>query len=318
MYFYTDAMKIHRGVENLPNFKNAVLTVGTYDGVHLGHKFILNRIQQLAEAIGGESILLTFLPHPRLVLFPHNPLFLISTLEEKLELLAKIGIDHVVIMPFTKDFASIDAEEYISKILVKNFHPSYIVVGYDHRFGRDRRGDMQLLHQYADHFHYNIEEIPAQTIDDISVSSTKVRQAVMDGNILDANTLLAHPYTIKGVVVHGDKLGRTIGFPTANIAVSKHKLIPALGVYACKVEIDGEKYMGALSISYRPTVTESLDLRIEVYILNFERDIYDKVINLTLYERIRDDKKFENLDLMVEAIHEDVAKVRSIMSNKLS
>ncbi len=311
-------MKIHRGVEELPEFKNAVLTIGTYDGVHLGHKFILNRIQHLAEEIGGESILLTFLPHPRLVLYPHNPLFLISTLEEKLELLAKIGIDHVVIMPFTKQFASIDAEEYISKILVENFHPSYIVVGYDHRYGRDRRGDMQLLQQYAEHYHYKVEEIPAQTIDDISVSSTKVRQAVMQGNINEANTLLAHPYTIKGNVVHGDKLGRTIGFPTANIAVSKHKLIPALGVYACIVEVAGGMYMGALSISYRPTVTESRDLRIEVYILDFEGDIYGEEVNLILYDQIREDKKFGSLELMISAIHEDVAQVRYIMTNKLS
>jgi riboflavin kinase/FMN adenylyltransferase len=310
-------MKIHRGIESLPKFKNAVLTVGTYDGVHLGHKFILNRLQYLAEEINGVSILLTFLPHPRLVLYPHIPLFLISTLEEKLELLAKIGIDHVVIMPFTAEFASIDAEEYISKILVENFHPSYIVVGYDHRYGKDRRGDMHLLQHYAEQFHYKVEEIPAQTIDDISVSSTKVRQAVMDGNIIDANALLAHPYNIKGLVVHGDKLGRTIGFPTANIAVSKHKLVPALGVYACIVEVDDEKYMGALSISYRPTVTDSRDLRIEVYILDFESDIYDKEINLTLYYRIREDKKFEHIDSMVAAIHEDVAIVRKLISSQI-
>jgi len=311
-------MKIHRGVENLPYINNPVLTIGTYDGVHLGHKMILNRIQDIADSIDGESVMLTFVPHPRLVLYPHNPLFLISTLEEKLSLLSRLGLDHVVIMPFTKEFSSITAEDYIEKVLVENFHPSYIVVGYDHRFGRERKGDMQMLQQYSEKYHYKVEEIPAQTIDDISVSSTKVRQAVMEGNIKEANILLAHPYSISGTVVHGDKLGRTIGFPTANISVSKHKLIPALGVYACIVEIRERKYMGALSISYRPTVTASRDLRIEVYILDFDGDIYDQEINLILYEKIREDKKFDSLAIMTAAIDDDVMKVRQILTSMLS
>lgn len=311
-------MKIHRGVENLPYINNPVLTIGTYDGVHLGHKMILNRIQDIADSIDGESVMLTFVPHPRLVLYPHNPLFLISTLEEKLSLLSRLGLDHVVIMPFTKEFSSITAEDYIEKVLVENFHPSYIVVGYDHRFGRERKGDMQMLQQYSEKYHYKVEEIPAQTIDDISVSSTKVRQAVMEGNIKEANILLAHPYSISGTVVHGDKLGRTIGFPTANISVSKHKLIPALGVYACIVEIKEIQYMGALSISYRPTVTASRDLRIEVYILDFDGDIYGEEINLILYEKIREDKKFDSLDIMTAAIDDDVMKVRQILTSMLS
>lgn len=311
-------MKIHRGVENLPYINNPVLTIGTYDGVHLGHKMILNRIQDIADSIDGESVMLTFVPHPRLVLYPHNPLFLISTLEEKLSLLSRLGLDHVVIMPFTKEFSSITAEDYIEKVLVDNIHPSYIVVGYDHRFGRERKGDMQMLQQYSEKYHYKVEEIPAQTIDDISVSSTKVRQAVMEGNIKEANILLAHPYSISGTVVHGDKLGRTIGFPTANISVSKHKLIPALGVYACIVEIRERKYMGALSISYRPTVTASRDLRIEVYILDFDGDIYDQEINLILYEKIREDKKFDSLAIMTAAIDDDVMKVRQILTSMLS
>lgn len=311
-------MKIHRGVENLPYINNPVLTIGTYDGVHLGHKMILNRIQDIADSIDGESVMLTFVPHPRLVLYPHNPLFLISTLEEKLSLLSRLGLDHVVIMPFTKEFSSITAEDYIEKVLVENFHPSYIVVGYDHRFGRERKGDMQMLQQYSEKYHYKVEEIPAQTIDDISVSSTKVRQAVMEGNIKEANILLAHPYSISGTVVHGDKLGRTIGFPTANISVSKHKLIPALGVYACIVEIKEIQYMGALSISYRPTVTASRDLRIEVYILDFDGDIYDQEINLILYEKIREDKKFDSLAIMTAAIDDDVMKVRQILTSMLS
>jgi len=225
-------MQTHKGLNQLPNFKNAVLTIGTYDGVHFGHQQIIKRINDIAHEIDGESVMLTFDPHPRLVLNPNDDkLKLISTIDEKEELLEKFGLDHLVIAEFSKEFAAMEAEEYVEKVLINNFHPKCIVIGYDHRFGKNRKGDIALLKKLASKYKYTLEEISAQTLDEISVSSTKVRNALLDGDIKHANQFLAHPFTIKGKVIHGDKIGRVLGFPTANIEISNpHKLIPASGV----------------------------------------------------------------------------------------
>lgn len=308
-------MQTHKGLAHLPKFKNAVLTIGTYDGVHFGHQQIIRRINEIAANIDGESVMLTFDPHPRLVLNPNDDrLKLISTIDEKEELLEKFGLNHLVIAEFSKEFASMEAEEYVEKILVHNFHPKQIVIGYDHRFGKGRRGDIELLRKLADKYNYQVEEIPAQTLDEISVSSTKVRDALLKGEIQHANQFLAHPFTIKGKVVHGDKIGRILGFPTANINVSNpHKLIPASGVYAVKIKIDNQFYKGALSIGYRETVFDNSKLTIEVFILDFDGDLYDKNLDMIFVEFIRSQIKYENWDLLKAQIEKDVEKVRKVV-----
>lgn len=305
-------MRVFKGIENLPTFHNSVLTIGTYDGVHIGHQVIIQKINQLAKEINGESVVLTFDPHPRIVLQPNNPdLKLISTIEEKIELLESFGLENLVITPFSKDFASMEAEEYVRDFLIKNFHPSIIVIGYDHRFGKGRKGDIQLLRELAPIYGYQVQEISVQTIDEISVSSTKVRTALMESKIQEANKWLAHPFTLQGKVVHGDKIGRTLGFPTANVQVEDpYKLIPPIGVYAVWVEINGDKHKGALSISYRPTVTSSGEKRIEVYILDFNQDLYGQELKIIFVDHIRDDKKFDSLELLKDKIREDIEKVK--------
>lgn len=306
-------MQIHKGLHNLPNFRNAVLTIGTYDGVHFGHQQIIKRINDIAKEIDGESILLTFNPHPRLILHPNDDtLKLISTIDEKEELLATFGLDHLVITEFSKEFASMEAEDYVEEILIKNFHPKKIVIGYDHRFGKDRKGDIHLLRKLANKYNFEVEEIPAQTLDEISVSSTKVRNALLVGNIQQANEFLAHPFTIKGKVVHGDKIGRILGFPTANIEISHpHKLIPASGVYAVKIKLENKFYKGALSIGYRETVFDNSTLTIEVFILDFEGDLYNKELDMIFVDYIRPQIKYENWDLLKIQIEKDVEAVRN-------
>ncbi|MEZ5026921.1 MAG: bifunctional riboflavin kinase/FAD synthetase [Chitinophagales bacterium] len=306
-------MQVHKGIHHLPTFKNAVLTIGTYDGVHFGHQQIIKRINDIAKEINGESVMLTFDPHPRLILNPNdNKLKLISTIDEKEELLEKFGLDHLVIVEFSKEFASTEAEEYVENILIKKFHPRKIVIGYDHRFGKDRKGNIELLRVLSSKYNYEVEEIPAQTLDEISVSSTKVRNALLEGNIKHANEFLAHPFTIKGKVVHGDKIGRVLGFPTANIEVSNpHKLIPASGVYAVKIKIKDKFYKGALSIGYRETVFDNSHLTIEVFILDFDGDLYNQELDMIFVDYIRPQIKYENWDLLKAQIEKDVQAVRT-------
>lgn len=309
-------MQVHKGIHNLPNFKNAVLTIGTYDGVHFGHQQIIKRINDIATAINGESILLTFDPHPRLILNPKDTtLKLISTIDEKIELLNSFELDHLVIAEFSKDFAAMDAEEYVQKILIDNFHPKKIVIGYDHHFGKNRSGNIDLLRKLASKYNYEVEEISAQTLDEISVSSTKVRNALLHGDIQQANQFLAHPFTIKGKVVHGDKIGRILGFPTANIDISyPHKLIPASGVYAVKIKINQQYYKGALSIGYRETVFDNSKLTIEVFILDFDGDLYNQELDMIFVQFLREQIKYENWELLKLQIEKDVADVRQAVN----
>ncbi|MBK6274893.1 MAG: bifunctional riboflavin kinase/FAD synthetase [Saprospirales bacterium] len=306
-------MQIHYGLDKLPSFKNAVLTIGTYDGVHFGHQQIIKRLNDIAQEIDGESILLTFDPHPRLVLHPNDDkLKLISTIDEKEELLETFGLNHLVIAEFSKDFASMEASEYVDKILIQNFHPTKIVIGYDHHFGKDRKGNIDLLRQLSTKYNYEVEEISAQTLDEIKVSSTKVRNFLLDGNIKEANKLLAHPFLIKGKVIHGDKIGRVLGFPTANIEISNpHKLIPASRVYAVKIKIQHQFYKGALSIGYRETVFDNSKLTIEVFVLDFDSDLYNQSLDIVFVDYLRPQIKYENWDLLKVQIEKDVEAVRN-------
>lgn len=313
-------MQVYNGLNHLPPFKNTVLTIGTFDGVHIGHQVIIQRINKIAQEIGSQSIMLTFDPHPKFVLNTnHTDLRLISTIEEKIELLEKFGLDNLVITPFSLDFAAMEAEDYVRTILVEHFHPFIIVIGYDHRFGKNRKGDIELLKKLGPKYNYEVEEISVQTIEEISVSSTKVRNALLEGNIADANTWLAHPFILQGKVIHGDKIGRTIGFPTANIQVNySKKLIPPQGVYAVWVVVNEKKYQGALSISHRPTILKDGELRVEVYIIDFEKDIYGEEVRLIFVDRIREDLKFENLPQLIEQINIDVQQVKNVLNSNLS
>lgn len=308
-------MQVFRGLDELPLLQHAVLTIGTYDGVHAGHQAIIQRINAIADKVDGESVVLTFDPHPRLVLQPDNKdLKLISTIEEKIQLFEQFGLQNLVITPFSMDFASMDATDYVEQVLVKKFRPKVIVIGYDHRFGKGRKGDIHLLEALGPKWGYTVEEISVQTIDEISVSSTKVRKALLEGDIATANQLLAHPFTLCGQVVHGDKIGRTLGFPTANIHVEDpHKLIPPPGVYATYVNVNGKNYKGALSISRRPTILDAGELRIEVFILDFNEDIYGENLQLTLIDHIRPDEKFDSLEELIDQMNIDIEKVRIVL-----
>ena len=300
-------MQIHRGWENLPSFDQVILTIGTYDGVHFGHQQIIKRINSLAKQHNTESVLLTFHPHPRLVLQPNYDLKMITTIDEKVKLLEGYGLDHLVICPFSPAFASIPAELYVKDVLVKHFLPKKIVIGYDHRFGKGRSGNIDLLKALEKDFQYEVEEISKQTIDDLSVSSTKVRNYLLEGDIENANELLVHPFTLAGKVVDGNKVGRTLGFPTANIDIDNpHKLVPPAGVYAITAVVDNIKYNGLLSIGNKPTFGDNFNQFIEAYLLDFDKNIYGYNLQVTLIGKIRNESKFENTAALIKQMKLDV------------
>ncbi len=310
-------MQVHRGWEHLPSFENVILTIGNYDGVHYGHQQIIKRIIDLAKVHHTESVLLTFHPHPRLVLQPNFDLKLITTIEEKVKLLKGYGLDHIVICPFSPEFAAIPAELYVKDILVKHFMPMKIVIGYDHKFGNERSGDIQLLKKLGHDFNYEVEEISKQTIDDISVSSSKVRNYLLEGKIEQANELLVHPFTLSGKVVHGEKVGRKLGFPTANIEIEQsYKLIPPNAVYAITANIEGVQRNGLLSIGRKPTFGNRQELFIEAYFLDFNQDIYGLSLQITLIAKIRDEQKFDSADALITQMNKDVTIAQSTYFKK--
>ena len=267
-------MRIFKDIQNLPAFTNSVLTIGSFDGVHYGHQQILKHINRLAKEVKGESILITFHPHPRLVLgsSKNNQLFLLNTIEEKLNLLRNNQIDNVIMVPFTRDFSQQSPEAYVKDFLVDHFQPKIIVIGYDHKFGKNRKGDLSMLQIMAKSCHFEVEEISQQQIKELSVSSTKIRNALLNGKVNLANHLLGYTYKIKGYVVKGNQLGRKIGFPTANIKVEDdYKLIPANGVYAVNLSINKTYYIGMLNIGLRPTIDGEYKT-IEVHIFDFDKN----------------------------------------------
>jgi riboflavin kinase/FMN adenylyltransferase len=308
-------MKIYT---DLKNFKaiNPVVTIGTFDGVHLGHRKVIRRLQELAEKVKGETVIFTFYPHPRLVLNPEETnLRLINTLEEKKVLLEATGIDHLVIFPFTKEFSNLTYIEFVEQILVKQLGMKYLVVGYDHRFGHNREGKYEDLKIFADQLDFKIERQDVLNMDAINVSSTKIRSAIAEGDIKMANKYLGYRFFIKGDVIDGKKLGHTIGFPTANIDPQESfKLVPKDGVYAVKVDVDDQRYLGMLNIGVRPTVNNQLDNRsIEVHILNFDKDIYYKNITIHFYERIRNEQFFNSIDELKAQLAKDKVTVANLL-----
>jgi len=294
-------MRVFKGLDNLPPFKNPVLTIGTFDGVHLGHAKIIERLRKKAIEVDGESIIITFDPHPRFVVAPNStPIELLSTSQEKIKALQALHVDNVVIVPFTKAFSDISAEAYIRDFIVSNFHPHTIIIGYDHHFGKNRQGNYQLLESVKATYGFQLEEIPVQEIEHIAVSSTKIRAALHIGDIKKANELAGKYYTLEGVVIHGEKRGRLIGFPTANVHVGDaHKLIPANGVYAVKAYLKETAYKAMLNIGVRPTVSSSNHRSIEVNIIDFDQDIYDETLRIEFVDKLRDERKFNGIDELI-------------------
>ena len=323
-------MEVYRNVEQLPSFRNAVITIGTFDGVHEGHRKIIKHLKQEAEAINGETVIITFHPHPRKVVSSAIlGIRLINTLDEKIELLAEAGIDHLVIIPFTEVFANQSAEDYIEHFLIKNFRPHTIITGYDHRFGKDRLGDYRLLEKMAPVHNYILKEIPKHVLDEIAISSTNIREAIIHSDVDTANKLLGYDFFFEGIVVDGDKLGRKLGYPTANLRMTdEEKIVLGNGIYAVYVEIASGKweeaslgnvrqrasyspftphhsrYKGMMSIGFRPTVDGKKKV-IEVNIFDFDKEIYGEIIRAYAKKYLRPEIKFNDLDELVKQIDQD-------------
>ena len=311
-------VQVHHNIEVLPAFQRAVITIGTFDGVHKGHRQIIEKMQETAKSNGGETVIITFHPHPRKVVSSTIlGIRLINTLDEKLLLLDQLGIDHVVVVPFTDAFANQPPEEYIRNFLAEKFHPHTIIIGYDHRFGRDRLGDYRLLEKNAPVFGYQLREIPKHILENISISSTNIREAILHSDIDTANKLLGYDFFFSGVVVHGDKLGRELGYPTANLKImDEEKITPGNGIYAVYVSIpenagdsSGEakpnrRYKGMMSIGFRPTVDGKKRV-IEVNIFDFSADLYGQVMTVYVKKYLREEVKFNGLQDLIKQIDQD-------------
>ncbi len=298
-------MQVHYSIESLPVFANAVITIGTFDGVHLGHQKIIDALKKEAANVDGETVIITFHPHPRKVVRPNEPLQLINTLAEKIGLLAEAGVDHLVVVPFTQVFSELSAEEYIQRFLVKHFQPAAIIIGYDHQFGKGRRGNYKLLEHKASIYNYHLVEIPKHLLDEIAISSTKIRNAILSSNVATANKLLGYPFFFEGVVVHGDELGRTLGYPTANLQIADaDKICLGHGVYAVYATINGQRFKGMLSIGTRPTLTASEE-KVEVNLFDFSDSIYGETLQVSVEKFLRPQEKYASLNDLIQQLHQD-------------
>jgi len=310
-------VNIYTDLTEFLGIKNPVLTIGTYDGVHLGHQKILDFLKQKAKEVKGESVVFTFYPHPRMVLHPddHN-LELLQTIDERIEKLSKIGIDHLIVYPFSKEFSRLSAVEFVRDVLVNQININTLVVGYDHQFGRNREGTKDVLNELAPIYNFKVVEIPAFLKDEIKISSTKIRNALKKGDVETATKYLGEHYSIQGNVVKGDKIGTEIGYPTANIYVKEdYKLIPANGVYAVKAFVDECEFSAMLNIGNRPTIANDGEKRIEVNIFDFNKDIYGKRIKIEFVKKVRDEKTFSNLDELKQQLALDENKCRTILGD---
>lgn len=307
-------MKIYHGIEDFVRLECAVVTSGTFDGVHVGHQKILQRLQETASKMRGETVVITFWPHPRLVLNPLDThLKLLSTFEEKAERLRTYGVQHLLRIPFTKEFSQLSSGQFIRSILVDAIGTSKLVIGYDHHFGKNREGSFEQLKENGPQYGFEVEEIPRQDVDHIAVSSTKIREALEAGDIQTATHLLGRPYSLAGRVVMGDRIGRTLGYPTANLEIdSANKLIPADGIYAVTVLHDHRLFRGMLYIGNRPTI-DGLKRNIEVHLFDFEGDIYGETLTVFLHQKTREDVRFESLDQLKQQLDRDkVATLRAL------
>jgi len=309
-HLFCICMKVHYDIDQLPVFRKAVVTSGTFDGVHLGHRQILLRLKEEAQKINGESVIITFHPHPRKVVSSAIlGVRLINTLEEKIELLQELGIDHLVVVPFTDAFAHQPPEEYIQHFLVEKFHPHTLIIGYDHRFGRERTGDYRMLEKLAPVYQYQLREIPKHILDEIAISSTNIREAILHNDIETANKLLGYEFFFEGEVVHGNKLGRQLGYPTANLKIhNEEKIIPGDGIYAVYARLKGQRfsdrYKGMMSIGFRPTVDGKKRV-IEINIFDFDKEIYGSTLVVYVKKFLRGEEKFDSLEALVAQMQND-------------
>ncbi len=306
-------MKLYHTLESFEPLHNAIVTSGTFDGVHQGHRKILSRLQEISTQQNGETVVLTFWPHPRMVVSEDSHgLQLLSTIEEKIELFRELGIDHLIISPFTRAFSELSPTEFIQQVLVDRIGTKRFVIGYDHRFGRNREGSFSFLQEVAPEYGFEVEEIPRQDVDALAISSTRIRRALLHGDVAEAHDLLGRTYQFSGVVVKGKQIGRTIGYPTANIEVKEnYKLIPANGVYAVKVLYQNTQYGGMLNIGVRPTV-DGTSRTIEVNIFDFEEDIYGDRLTIELTAYLRPELKFKNLDELMGQLAADKEKAMDV------
>lgn len=310
-------MKIFQDFVHLDEIPNPVLTIGTFDGVHLGHQKIIQRLNEEAKKIGGESVLFTFYPHPRMVLYPESHgLKLIQTQVEKIDKLRRMGLQNVIVFPFTKEFSRLTATEFVRDYLVNQLHVKKLVIGYDHQFGKNREGSIDFLREVADTYDFEVIEIPAEEIDEANVSSTKIRNAIIEGDMQLAEKYLGEPFELHGRVIHGKSMGKMIGFPTANIDVeSEVKLIPKKGVYAVNVLVSDRVFEGMMNVGTNPTVANSDDVNLEVHLFDFNKDIYDEYVTVQFLSRIRDEKKFESVEELRDQLRNDEITIRNYFSS---
>lgn len=311
-------MKIFQGFETIENIPNPVLTIGTFDGVHLGHQKIIDRLNDEAAKIGGESVLFTFYPHPRMVLYPENHgLKLIQTQAEKIDKLRRFGLKNVIVHPFTKEFSRLTALEFVRDYLVNKLHVKKLVIGYDHQFGKNREGSIEFLRDVCDTYGFEVIEISPQEVNDVNVSSTKVRNAIMEGELELVRHYLGEPFELSGRVVEGRALGRQIGFPTANIDVeSDVKLLPKTGVYAVNVLLgDGIVCEGMMNIGTNPTIGHQGDTSIEVHLFDFNQNIYGQFVTVQLLSRFRDEQKFDSIYDLKEQLNKDEKDIRNYFAS---
>ncbi|SHJ66580.1 bifunctional riboflavin kinase/FAD synthetase [Aquimarina spongiae] len=298
-------MKLYHNADTYTNITPTVVTIGTFDGVHIGHKKIIERLVESAKTNGIESVVLTFFPHPRMVLQQDSDIKLINTIDERIQILEKTGLDNLVIHPFTKEFSRLTAGEYVQQMLIDALNIRHVIIGYDHRFGRNRNSNITDLASYGIQNDFTVEEISKQDIDDVAISSTKIRQALADGDIIKANTYLGYNFMLTGKVVRGKELGRKLSYPTANLHIpEEYKLIPKKGVYVVQSKIDNKLYFGMMNIGTNPTVNGEQQT-IETHFFDASFNLYDKKIQIEMLKRIRDEKKFNSVEELQEAMQQD-------------
>lgn len=313
-------MRIFHNISEIENIPNAVVTIGTFDGVHLGHQAIFKKMKSIAQSINGETVVITFHPHPRQVLnIDISNLRFICTQEEKMRRFEQLGIDNVIVINFTKEFSRTPSETFIKEYVIDAIRPSVMVVGYDHHFGKNRIGDFSILSDFGKKYHFKVERVEAQDVEHIAVSSTKIRRALAEGNVKNANKLLGYTYSVCAEVVRGNEIGRTIGFPTANLELPKeYRLVGNAGVYACLVDYEGKEYKAMANIGRRPTIGDRGidDFIIEVNIFDFNEDIYGKYITVHFIDRIRSEVKFNGLEELKSQLGKDKEKAKEILRER--
>ena len=306
-------MQVHHGIEQFGSTVYPVVTAGTFDGVHLGHQKIIRELNSLARSKSGETVILTFWPHPKYVLNPGSTMKLLTTFQEKAHLLESLGVDHLIKIPFTKEFSQITSQQFLENILVEKIGTKQLVIGYDHRFGKNREGSFQYLQANASNYGFEVVEIPRKDVDQIGVSSTKIRNYISNHHIDQANKLLGRYYHFSGKVIKGQQLGRVIGFPTANVAVAEdYKLLPSDGVYAVLITVSADTHQGMMNIGYKPTIG-SLSRTIEINIFDFDQDIYNQEVEVQVVKQIRPEAKFKNTDELSLRLKQDHKEAMSIL-----